>query len=174
MKRLTTAALLACVALAGCAPEPQHPTLKEAQERVDAWDLQQAESSRAEAIREAQQMAQTRQQRLAAIRRHPTPAMQAYADKLGRLSVIENQARAAAMCQLRSDAWQAVINHGLFVAAHDAATHSGLSMEEQQAVVPTNFGGKPFSLETTCPALINSPTMDRLDRLEWDLTGGYH
>jgi hypothetical protein len=112
---------------------------------------------------------------------HPSPALAAYEAKMTPVLTTSGLALAALYCHLRSQAWFSAFSVAIPVlsdreamAAHLSPTERGAADLFSQGIeekivqrIVGNTGG-------ACPDLVNSPTMDHLDRVQWGLTGGYH
>jgi hypothetical protein len=111
----------------------------------------------------------------AATQLHPSKNLLAF--ERGDISFMKifAQANAAAQCGLRSDEWLETFNTAYTMAsAADLQTFHLTSAE----IAAADAEGQKVYQDTIshirCSDLTNSPTMDKLDKIQWKLTGGYH
>jgi len=104
-----------------------------------------------------------------------SPALLEYEAKTKPFYEIEGQAQMAYACGLRSWQWNVALMDAAEMTIANKRKNFHLSHEDLRAV-EAYFQETYFNAmrELSCETLVNSPTMEKLDRLENLATGGYH
>ena len=85
-------------------------------------------------------------------------------------------AKTARMCQLRSEQWlnNILLGEGMYINRQaDVYNLSDDERDKFESDMKPYSSGR-FPMRDVCAKLLNSATMDRLDKIEDLLTGGYH
>jgi len=104
-----------------------------------------------------------------------SPALLEFEAKVRHFYEVEGQAEMAYECGLRSWQWNVALMDAAEMAVANERKNIHLSHEDLRAV-EAYFQETYFNAmhNLSCETLINSPTMEKLDRLENLATGGYH
>ena len=108
----------------------------------------------------------------------PSPALLEYEAEMMKATHVVNDATAAQMCHLRSDAWLKVIGEGYIMFRNKEAKLNLSAAEIKVADAKIQSVAKlqviTWAPGNVCDKMINSRLMDQLDEIERKLTGNYH
>jgi hypothetical protein len=165
----------------GGIPEDCARIYRDAQIRIGGSQAQAQQQTNAQA-QSSYQAAQAQDARVGAeAQAHASPAMLAYEKRVAKRAVIEGQAMAVLMCQLRSDGWYETISLGVQIAFMHDPEVANFSPAEKSAIDHEMNRVHDAALAQAagpalrdCATLADSPTMEKLDQLQTQLSGGYH
>lgn len=103
-----------------------------------------------------------------------SPALLEYEQRVEPIFKISGLVTKTNICGLRSDLWSRRIQNGLALAVQ-REDNAGLTMAEKNAA---NSNGNEVVMSAarsmSCDSMANSPALQDLDRLDYQMTGGYH